>query len=352
MKHFKVYSNKDLAGYTNIRKFETKLGEVISTPEHQESIEQSIIGSKARYVIFGVPEDAGIKANHGRAGATTAWNAFLQSFLNMQSNDFLSGENILIAGHFNFSAEQNVINVNAPTNEERSIAYKSLVKMVDDEVEEMVKVITRNGKIPVIIGGGHNNAYPAIKGSAKGLNSIEKLPLAQIHAINLDAHTDYRPLEGRHSGNAFRYAEEDGYLNKYVVLGIHENYLQQNVWIDIVNNPFVDCITYEDIFIHGKRDFIQAIAHAVDYTNDSYTGIELDLDSIENVLSSAETPCGITALQARQYVNITALACKVAYFHIAEGVAKMPTGETNPLAGKLISYLVSDFVKSHMRKDS
>ncbi len=38
------------------------------------------------------------------------------------------------------------------------------------------------------------------------------LPLAQINSINLDAHSDFRPAEGRHSGNGFRYAEEDGYL--------------------------------------------------------------------------------------------------------------------------------------------
>ena len=80
------------------------------------------------------------------------------------------------------------------------------------------------------------------------------------------------------------------------MIGIHENYFQQNVWIDIVNNPFIDCITYEDIFIHEKRNFIQAVAHATGFTEDNYTGIELDLDSIENILSSASSPCGITTL--------------------------------------------------------
>ena len=223
-------------------------------------------------------------------------------------------------------------------------------KITIAEVEELVKIIVTGKKIPILIGGGHNNAYPAIKGAAKGLHKMDLIPLAQINCINLDAHTDYRPLEGRHSGNPFRYADEDGYLNKYCVVGIHENYLQQNVWIDIVNNPFMDCITFEDIFIHEKRSFIQAVSHATGFTEDNYTGIELDLDSIEHVLSSASTPCGLSSLHARQYLNFVAMDSKVAYLHICEGATKLSTGVTNSSTGKLISYLVSDFIKANLRR--
>ena len=156
-----------------------------------------------------------------------------------------------------------------------------------------MKIITTHNKIPIAIGGGHNNAYPLIKGSAKGLCKLGLIPMAQINCINVDAHTDYRPIEGRHSGNAFRYAEEDGFLEKYCVIGVHENYIPQNVWIDMVNNPFIDCITYEDIFIHGKRNFRQAITHAIEFTANNYVGIELDVDCIEHTLSSATSPVGI-----------------------------------------------------------
>ncbi|MBC7851131.1 MAG: arginase family protein, partial [Chitinophagaceae bacterium] len=193
---------------------------------------------------------------------------------------------------------------------------------------------------------GHNNSYPLIKGAAKGLHKAGLIPLAQINAINLDAHTDFRPSEGRHSGNGFRYAEEDGYLLKYCVIGIHESYLPQNVWMDIVNNPFIDFITYEDIFIHEKRNFIQAIAHATGFTEDNFTGIELDLDSIEGVLSSATTPSGIPALAARKYMNFTGVDTKPAYVHICEGATQLSDGRKDDSTGKLISYLVSDFIKA------
>ena len=346
--HFKRYNKTDILSLTHLRKFETKLGEIVLC-DSSGDFERMISSNPAKYIIFGVPEDIGVKANLGKGGADSSWFSFLDSFLNIQSNDFLSGENIFVAGHFDFTDAQKLINVNAATDEEKIIAYRYFVNTIDESVEEMVKIITQYQKIPVIIGGGHNNAYPAIKGAAKGLFKAELLQLAQINCINLDAHTDYRPIEGRHSGNPFRYADEDGYLNKYCVIGIHENYLQQNVWIDIVNNPFTDFITYEDIFIHEKRNFIQAVAHATGFTEDNYTGIELDLDAIENTLSSASTPSGISSLHARQYLNFVATDAKIAYVHICEGATKLDTGETSSSTGKLISYLVSDFVKAHGR---
>jgi formiminoglutamase len=345
---FKRFDKTDILSLTHLRKFETKLGEIVLC-DASGDFEKTISETKAKYIIFGVPEDIGVKANLGKGGADSAWLPFLDSFLNIQSNDFLIGENIFLAGNFDFIDARKLINVNAATHDEKIIAYRSLVSKIDEAVEEMVKIIAQNKKIPIMIGGGHNNAYPAIKGAAKGLYKAELLQLAQINCINLDAHTDYRPVEGRHSGNAFRYADEDGYLNKYCVIGIHENYLQQNVWIDLVNNPFTDFITYEDIFIHEKRNFIQAVAHATAFTDDNFTGVELDLDSVENVLSSASSPCGITPLNARQYLNFAAMDSKIAYVHICEGASKLETGEASSSTGKLISYLVSDFVKSHQR---
>ncbi len=347
MQSFKFYNKKDILGVTKVRRFETKLGEKIQVIKNENELEISLKETPAKYVVIGVPEDIGIRANHGIGGANTAWMPFLQSFLNIQSNDFLDGNEILVLGHFDFNNIQKLIEENAQSDNEKILAYRHAVNQIDDEVEQLLQKVVKQNKIPIVIGGGHNNAYPCIKGSAKGLFAAEKIPLAQINVMNLDAHADYRPMEGRHSGNAFRYADEDGYMEKYCVLGIHENYLTQNLWLDLVNNPFADCITFEDIFLHEKRNFIQAVAHATSFTDDTYCGIELDLDCIENTLSSAMSPVGITAIHARQYINFTALRSKVAYLHICEGATSLTDGRLDSSVGKLISYLVSDFVKSH-----
>lgn len=344
--HFKSYTKADILSLTKLRKFETKLGEAIQTLAGGDGLTESLSATPAKYVIVGIPEDIGVLANGGLAGTSSAWVSFLQSFLNIQSNDFLRGSEIAIAGCFDFGDIQYLIDRNAADFSEKLEAYRHAVNTIDDEVEALVKVIAAAGKIPIVIGGGHNNAYPLIKGAAKGLAQLQKIPIPQINCINLDAHSDYRPAEGRHSGNAFRYAEDDGFLLKYCVVGIHENYLPQNVWFDIVNNPFIDCITFEDIFVHEKRSFKQAIAHAIEFTEDNYTGIELDLDCVSQVLSSAHTPCGILAKDARQYVSFAAASLKPAYLHICEGATQLSDGKTDGSVGKLISYLVSDFVKA------
>ncbi len=343
--HFKFYDKQDILYFTRIRRFETKLGERIQVIRDKHFLEQSIQQSTATYVLFGIPEDIGVRGNYGNGGADSSWMPFLSSFLNIQSNDFLGGDEVLLLGHFDFGDVKYLIEQNAHSNEERIDAYRHAVYGIDEEVESLVKIISACNKIPIAIGGGHNNAYPLIKGSAKGLHKAGLIPLAQINAINLDAHTDFRPSEGRHSGNGFRYAEEDGYLQKYCVVGVHENYLPQNVWLDIVNNPFIDFITYEDIFVHEKRNFIQAVAHATGFTEDNYTGIEVDLDSIEGVLSSAASPSGVSVLNARQFVCFASADCKAAYLHICEGAMQLNDGRKDDSTGKLISYLVSDFIK-------
>lgn len=348
MQRFRFYTKDDLLSLTKIRRFETKLGERLQVLPNNQEPEASLLASTAKFVLFGIPEDVGVKANYGIGGADTAWFPFLNSFLNIQSNDFLGGEDILLLGHFDFADVESLIENNAHSYEEKVDAYRHAVNRIDEEVEALTKLITATKKIPIAIGGGHNNAYPLIKGAAKGLHKAGVLQLAQINCINLDAHTDYRPMEGRHSGNAFRYAEEDVYLQKYCVIGVHENYIPQNVWLDIANNPFFDFITYEDIFLHEKRNFIQAVAHATGFTDDSYTGIELDLDSIEHTLSSAGTPVGISPVHARQYINFAAVDAKAAYLHICEGASFLSDGRKSDSVGKLISYLVSDFVKARL----
>ena len=345
MKHFKFYSKADILSLTKVRRFETRMGERLQFLKAGGEWPEVLQESNAKYVLLGIPEDFGVKANYGIGGADTAWLSFLNSFLNIQSNDYLNGENTLLLGHFDFGDIKFLIENNAYNEEEKINAYRHALNMIDEEVEDLLKVIASCKKIPIIIGGGHNNAYPIIKGVAKGLHKADIIPLSQINCINLDAHADYNVAEGRHSGNPFRYAEEDGYLGKYCMIGLHESYITQNVLMDIHNNPFIDYITYEEIFIHERKNFIQAVAHATGFTEDSYTGIEIDLDCIENTLSSAITPSGITSLQARKFVTFTAQDAKVAYLHICEGATQLADGRKDESTGKLISYLVSDFIK-------
>ena len=99
--HFKRYHKEDLLSHTHLRKYETKLGEIVLC-NGSKDIEEIIAETKAEYILFGIPEDIGVKANMGKGGADSSWFSFLDTFLNIQSNDFLSGEDIFVAGYFDF----------------------------------------------------------------------------------------------------------------------------------------------------------------------------------------------------------------------------------------------------------
>ena len=346
MRHLKVYTKQDVLAHTTIRRFETKLGERVQVLKDPKKIEESLQNSNALYVLIGITENIGLKGNLGEGNPTGIWSPFLRSFLNTQSNDFLGGDELMLLGHFDFNDVSYIIEQSAQTFDEKVDAYRHAVNLIDAEVEQLIHMITQNKKLPIVIGGGQNNAYPCIKGAAKGWFKSGAIPFAQINAINVDSCSDYRPLEGRHNGNAFRYAEEDGYLEKYCVVGLHECKIQQNVWLDMVNNPFIDCITFEDIFLHEKRTFLEAIDHATEFTIDTLCGIELDLGSIENMVTNSTSPTGISVNQARQYLYFAAIDSQPAYLHISEGDVDLPVNKNEDSTAVLVSYLVSDFVKA------
>lgn len=318
MKHLQHFPKNAIENLIKYRAGETKLGEKIAANWQSPEV---------NFVLLGIEEDIGVRVNKGIGGTHTAWQSFLNSFVNIQSIDDLKGSEIGIFGHFNFDDLKD--NISSET-----------VEKIDIEVYEAVNEIAQSGKIPIVIGGGHNNAYPIIK----GISTAKK---QAINTINLDAHTDFRPLEGRHSGNGFRYAYEEGFLKKYAIIGLHENYNNQLIINELSQNTDISFCFWEDIFLKEKLTFKEAIYNALEFTKLAPTGIELDLDSLENTLSSAMTPSGITTTQARQYVHHLAQNMPVAYLHICEGAAQLATGQQSPTIGKLISYLVSDFVKAY-----
>lgn len=325
----------DIQARIRIREHETKLGECILIDSNVSTT------SSPQFILLGVKEDIGARANLGLGGAATVWDNFLNAFLNVQDTPFLRGSEIQLLGHFDFTDLPHQTEIEQ---------LRQQVNIIDDEVSSLVRSIVAAGKIPIIIGGSHAGAYANLKGTALGLR--EHLPTAQVNCINLDAHSDYRLTEGRHSGNGFRYAIDEGYLKRYAILGLHENYTPELVLKHLKEHPEIQFSTWEDIFLREKLSFSQALEQAFAFTEEenNQVGIELDVDCIENVLSSAMTPTGISTQQARYYIYQAARRCQVVYLHLCEGATMLENGLENRSTGKLLSYLVSDFIKGWRKR--
>lgn len=329
-----IFTENEINEFVTLREGETKLGQVVSTLNDEDDFFEQIKNNTSRFVIIGVPEDIGVQMNGGNGGAHTAFFPTIKALLNIQENQFITGKDILVLGYLDF--------LDTVKNFKNDDAEKGdyLVKQIDKELSELIHLIIDSNKIPIIIGGGHNNAYGNLKGFAKAKKSA-------INVINLDAHTDLRRLEERHSGNGFSYAFNEGYIEKYFMFGLHENYTPQYIFDAIHKNINFEYNTFEELAVYKSTPFETELKRAFNFVKNNHYGIEIDLDAIQYFPSSAMTPTGFSPRHARRFVHFLGKNKNAGYLHICEGapnLSNLPNADVQ--VGKFISYLITDFIKA------
>ena len=222
---------------TSRRPHEVKLGEVVHVLLDDDDDDDDLMSLRSaisvcaatcgcRYALLGVPEDVGPRANCGRGGAAGGWSAFLPAFLNMQDNDTLPGAAIVVLGHVRCADIMEEANTTPPLTTD---ALRALVPRIDTRVEAVAKAAFEAGLELVVVGGGHNNCLPLLRAArgaaASSAGSDPSAPIPAAVACNLDPHLDIRcTSEGRHSGNGFSTALEEGTLGRYCLCGYHRRY--------------------------------------------------------------------------------------------------------------------------------
>jgi len=335
MKNLQIINSKTLERVTKKRTGEKKLHQDVQYLKNSKDLLERIADPQIEFVLFGIKEDIGVLANHGQPGARNTWDHVIKSFLNIQSNEYTNASTILILGHLDFTY---LYETHSLTNSEKSLkSHRKHVELIDQNVNQLVYSIIKAGKIPIVIGGGHNNAYGIIKGCALGLKT-------KVNSVNFDAHTDLRSLEGRHSGNGFRYAIEEGFLGRYFIFGLHENYISNKILKYIsTSKSKIKFISFEDLIVRKRTSLKKASKNALKFVSKSNFGIEIDCDAIENIPSSAQTPSGFSVNQTRQFIHYFGKHEKATYLHICEA-ATVKDIQANEQIGKLISYLITDFI--------
>lgn len=331
-----LFNNSDLKKLLNKRTGESKFGEHITVLSSISNIYDELKILDVTHVIIGLPEDVGVFANYGISGTYNTWNTVIKYLLNIQNNDFISAEKILILGHLDFSAEMNKVLTLNQSKKKDILKARKLVNKMDSHVTFLIEQIVSAGKKPIIIGGGHNNAYGNIKGCALAFGNA-------INVVNLDAHTDFRSEEGRHSGNGFSYAFAEGFLNNYFIFGIHENYTPQKILKSLNKLKSIQYNTFEALEIRNDLKFKKELLRALEHVSNKPFGIEIDCDAIENISTSAMTPSGFNLNKVRTFVNYFGKDENACYLHICEAIA---TKDNEKQIGKLLTYLITDFIKA------
>lgn len=337
MQNLILFTDNDRDTQLKARKGESKFGEHVQLINNLTNIYDDILNLDVDYVIFGIPEDIGVYANYGKTGAYKAWSATIKVLLNIQSNTFTHANRVLILGHLDYSEQRKAITKQDQNIKKYINVARKFVETIDADVSHLVYSIIKAGKKPIIIGGGHNNAYGNLKGAALAINN-------NVNVVNFDAHTDFRTEEGRHSGNGFSYAVTEGFLKNYFIFGLHENYTSKEILETINATNDIAYNTYEAIEVRKELRFKNALATALEHISNAPFGIELDCDAIKDIPSSAMTPSGFSIKQARQFVHYFGSHKHASYLHICEAA---PTKKTETKIGKLITYLITDFIRAN-----
>ena len=332
MASLQIFNSEFIANYYTHRNSELKWGDLAKTIS-SNNWETELINSDVEYVILGIAEDIGIRANFGRAGAKETFINSLSSLLNIQHNRFINSEKILILGQITFDDEYKSINISIDD-------LRILCEKVDEIVFDIALKIFKAKKKLIVVGGGHNNSYPLLK-------ALSTYHQTSINCLNVDAHTDYRALEGRHSGNGFSYAKKDNYLNRYGILGLHENYNSESVLKTIDDNIDIQYFTFEDIEIRKRISLEESVNSFVNFLIEKPCALEVDLDAIQYLPSSAMSSTGFSTNQMREIIHHSASLLKCEYLHLTEASIGLTTNENDKyILGKTIAYLLSDYIKA------
>jgi len=311
---FSAFSQSDLLIYHTTREGEKRIGDTILPMSD---------ASTANFIILGISESIGPLANRGNEGAENAFESFLPSFLSMQ--DFNHGCACI--------GEVTWIGVH-----KELFLLRDYISELDEFVLTILVKYVHLNQIPIVIGGGHNNALPLIRWA--------NLKNGKIDVLNFDAHADCREMEGRHSGNSFSYAISEMLIDKYHVFGLHKAYLNSFSYQFLIDNAAA--FTFYENYLDSKGNLSSDIDDLISKRGqDSVFGIEIDLDCIADMPSSAISPSGWDFDEIRSSLRKLAHSnLKIAYLNLTE--AAPLTDLEKKKVGKALAYLVRDFIeKSH-----
>ncbi len=340
----KVFRHTDIAQLVAHRPLETKLGEALMLLPQGDDLADRLAKARqlgARFAILGVPEDLGPKANMGRGGSQLGWQAFLNRFLNLQSHGSLAPQSILLLGELELNDLQEQGDALSNQRPEQLARLRELVGQVDKRLRPIIAAVARAGLVPIVIGGGHNNAYPIIAGMHDALAQ----PLA---VLNVDPHADFRPPEGRHSGNGFRYAYDEGALAAYQVIAYNPLKNSEGSQQALAEAGFGG-VSYQQLYVERAITLAGALTQCSKQLLGHPTGLELDLDAISFLPASAYTNAGMALADAEHLIYKGAKLLRPSYLHLCEGApARHPAGTQHGMSdvGQATAALVTAFIQA------
>ncbi len=273
--------------------------------------------------IIGVPTDEGVKRNGGRIGAKDGPDAIRTEFYKRTS--FVIGK------------EKSPATV--PVFDFGNIKIGKTLEDTHDKLSEVVHSLVSAKIIPIVLGGGHDIAYPNFVGFSKGKQTVG--------VINIDTHLDYRKaIPKRNSGTSFRQ-----------MLDQHQSPLNAMNLVEIGIQSFANSADhYSELIERGATVFslrdvrTEGIAKTLDLAYELATSstdslyISFDLDAVNSADApgvSASLPTGLTA---EEFLTVALFAGKRRKTKLIDIVELNPKYDVDGRTAKLAAIAIMYFL--------
>lgn len=200
----------------------------------------------------------------------------------------------------------------------------------------------KNSPISIFVGGGHDYAYPHLKGVKSSFNG-------SVGCINIDPHFDLRkPNPDILSGSPFYMAIEDEVINgsDLVEFGIGEHCNGPELW-EYANLKNVETHTFPEI---RNKDKVNEFAKCLEKLSQRVENIviSLDLDAIQAAYApgvSAPAAEGFTPSEILEMIQISAKNEKVCSLGIYE---LNPKYDIDDRTARLAALVAFEFIRNKM----
>lgn len=265
--------------------------------------------------LIGYMCDEGVRRNFGRVGARSAPETIRKAMTGMAVHFDTDKIAAVDAGNVICAGEN----------------LESSFKILQGKVE----MLLANQVFPIVIGGGHETAYPhfsAVQNYHAGMN---------VGIINLDAHFDLRNYEnGPHSGSPFRHIADDavayGRSFNYLPIGIRPESNVKSMF------DFMESKGQQYVLLNDVKQNLSLVCNALTAFADRMDKIYLtiDMDCLPAGYApgvSAPGPDGLVPSEISELINAIPRD-KLVSMDVVEVNPKFDIdGRTSRLAASLIS---------------
>lgn len=280
--------------------------------------------AKSVVVIIGVPQHIGVERNGGRPGAAFAPSEFRRAFSKLAISAFehLIRDEVLVI------ADAGDIVTDGKTLEQ-----------IHDEQYDVVAQVLAHGHIPVVVGGGHDTAWPTIR-------AMETLGTT-YGVVNIDAHADVRPLkDGRsHSGSPFyqMLSQSQSHLNpgSFVEFGLQHSGVAR-AHLDFLKESGSQVWMLDRIRDTGLAAAWEQAWQSVSEAENAY--VSLDIDAIASAYAPGASAPAADGFAPREVSHILRQAASSGKLRAFDIVEVNPTLDQDNRTSKLAATLVHDLI--------